>query len=920
MSNLDQVSLLQKFYSLPIYRKTGLIPWFSLGALTLVVASGAIILRQSVKNQLLQQAESQLAVTNIQYNIKINQMGFGFRGQSDNAAIIAAAEMVAQGKVLPGELRQQVNNILRNEIKARNIEYATLVGKDKKIIVNANVNRTGQIFDPNGLVSSVLKNPQQIKTSEVVTWQELTAENPPLPKGFKEKNALIRYTITPVFTSNKKQVAGVLVSGDIVNNKLPIVQNTVEAFINEAGYSAVYLQQPDGDFVLSTSMVDLGDEEQSNIPLSNLDILNLASQSLGETVKEINDIQGQSYAIAAKAIPNKAGQGVAVLVYGHPLNSASNILNSSLLTQLVLGTFVLIIIWGLTKILGKAIAEPLQQLQQITQDFAEGNMQSRATVRTTDEVGLLASTFNVLADSIETKERQLKEEAKRHRLLKDAAFNIGQATQMSETLQAAVDNSRFALNSDRVIYYAFDSNWQGKVMAESLVESFPKALGANINDPCFAEEYAEQYQQGRVQAIANIYEAGLKDCHLKMLESFAVTASLVTPVMTRDKLVGLLIAHQCDQPRNWTENEIDLLLQVGGQLGIALDKIQLLEQQKIIEQQEREARETLQRRALELLMEVDPVSRGDLTVRVKVQEDEIGTIADSYNSTIESLRKLVAQVQTAASLVFSTTSEKEVSIQELSHNASEQTQEITEALARIQGMAESIQAVTSNAKAAEMAVRQAAETVKAGDDAMNRTVEGFQGIRTTVAETAKKVKRLGESSQKISKVVNVISSFADQTNLLALNASIEAAHAGEEGRGFAVVADEVRSLARQSAEATAEIEALVAEIQSETNEVVAAMESGTEQVVAGTKLVDATRYSLIQIADASGQIHQLVEAIAQAAVEQSKDSELVSKTMLQIAAVSDKTAIEASEVSESFKELLVVAQQLQNSIAQFKVS
>ncbi|MEL7523692.1 MAG: methyl-accepting chemotaxis protein, partial [Cyanobacteria bacterium J06553_1] len=196
----------------------------------------------------------------------------------------------------------------------------------------------------------------------------------------------------------------------------------------------------------------------------------------------------------------------------------------------------------------------------------------------------------------------------------------------------------------------------------------------------------------------------------------------------------------------------------------------------------------------------------------------------------------------------------------------------------------------------------------------------FQDIRDTVAATAKKVKRLGESSQKISKVVNVIGSFADQTNLLALNASIEAAHAGEEGRGFAVVADEVRSLARQSAEATAEIEALVAEIQSETNEVVAAMEAGTEQVVEGTKLVDKTRSSLVQIADVSQEINQIVGEIAAATVEQSQDSEAVSQTMLDVAAVSSKTAAEAGEVSASFQDLLSVAQELQDSVAKFKVN
>jgi len=189
-----------------------------------------------------------------------------------------------------------------------------------------------------------------------------------------------------------------------------------------------------------------------------------------------------------------------------------------------------------------------------------------------------------------------------------------------------------------------------------------------------------------------------------------------------------------------------------------------------------------------------------------------------------------------------------------------------------------------------------------------------------VAETSIKVKRLGESSQKISKVVKLINSFADQTNLLALNAAIEAARAGEEGRGFAVVADEVQSLAQQSAEATAEIETLVADIQAETNSVVAAMEAGTEQVVTGTRLVDETRQSLNQITAQAAQISALVQAIASNAVAQSQASESVTLTMSDVAVISSKTSTEATLVSASFKELLAVAQQLQTSVGQFKVS
>ena len=283
------------------------------------------------------------------------------------------------------------------------------------------------------------------------------------------------------------------------------------------------------------------------------------------------------------------------------------------------------------------------------------------------------------------------------------------------------------------------------------------------------------------------------------------------------------------------------------------------------------------------------------------------------------MRKIVTQVQQAAIQVAATTTDNQGSVQGLSFESLRQIEEIASALEQLSLMTTSIRAVAANASQAEAAVKRATETVQEGDSAMNRTVDGILAIRETVAETSKKVKRLGESSQKISKVVNLIGSFADQTNLLALNASIEAAHAGEQGRGFAVVADEVRVLARQSAAATAEIEALVKDIQTETNEVVAAMEAGTEQVVTGTRLVDETRQSLNKITAVSTEISQLVAAIASAAVAQSKASESVTSTMTGVATIAEATSTEASNVSASFTQLLAVAQDLQTSVGQFKV-
>src|SRR6478672_1593454 len=561
---------------------------------------------------------------------------------------------------------------------------------------------------------------------------------------------------------------------------------------------------------------------------------------------------------------------------------------------------------------------------------------SKARVWQQSEIALctqLSTQVGLAIDRISYLE-QKEAEAKRSQLLSSITLRIRESLKLEDILNTAVEEIRHAFETDRLVIYRFDGNWDGRVIAESVGTGWVKTLGTELVDTCLKETQGGSYNKGRVRAIDDIYQGGLNDCHIKMLERFQVKANLVVPVVVDNELFGLLIAHQCSAARAWQKGEIDLLTQLGTQVGLALNQAKLVEQIQTLlaaqeqatlqqsenAQQQRFEKEALQKRALELLMEVDPVSKGDLTIRAKVTEDEIGTIADSYNATIGSLRKIVSQVQTAAKQVTATTSSNELAVQELSAEALRQTEEIVTALDRIQEMSHSIRAVATNAEQAEAAVQQATQIVKEGDAAMNRTVDGILAIRETVAETSKKVKRLGESSQKISKVVNLIGTFAAQTNLLALNASIEAARAGEEGRGFAVVADEVRSLARQSAAATAEIEKLVAGIQAETNEVVAAMEAGTEQVVTGTKLVDETRQSLNKITTASAQISALVEAIAQAASVQSKASDAVTQTMSDVAAIANKTSAGATNVQSSFKELLALAQELQANVGQFKLS
>jgi len=402
-----------------------------------LIATGAFLMGRSLYDQLQDQAQSEASVMEINYNIKINQMGFGFRGQSDNPAIIIAATNSSQGRLIPVQVRSEVRRILQNEIKARSIEYATLVGRDGQIIVNANSDRTGEKFDPNGLVSAVLASPNQIKASAIVNAAELKKEAPPLPKGFELRDTLIRYTATPV-REQSGLVVGVLISGDIVDQKLPIVENSLKALAKlkedgtkvQGGYNAIYMRQPTGEFQLATSIGQANQEPpQPFLPLlKDSSINNSSAQALlrsaavagnGATITQRLTIDNQTYTVAARALPDQISEingkptpkfskePAAILVRGTPETFTLKILENTWRLLAISTVIVIIIDLLLARILSRLIAEPIRALTPVAKAFADGDRSVRAKVFADDEVGELTTSFNILADRITESERNL---------------------------------------------------------------------------------------------------------------------------------------------------------------------------------------------------------------------------------------------------------------------------------------------------------------------------------------------------------------------------------------------------------------------------------------------------------------------------------------------------------------------------------
>ena len=516
--------------------------------------------------------------------------------------------------------------------------------------------------------------------------------------------------------------------------------------------------------------------------------------------------------------------------------------------------------------------------------------------------------------------------AERAKALNEITSRIRDSLETTQVFNTALTGAREALAVDRTVVYMFDDKWQGTVVAESVSQGWPQALGANIADPCFAEQYVEKYRRGRVKATDDIYKAGLTPCYLGQLEPFQVKANLVAPILADRKLHGLLVAHQCSGSRHWQEVDIDFFKQIAIQIGYALDQVnffnqkqQALQVAEDLSQEQSEQKEAIQRQLVELLDDIEGAARGDLTVRAEVSTGEIGTVADFFNSIIESLRAIVTQVKASAIQVNASLGQNEGAIRQLADEALKQAGETTRTLDSVEQMTRSIQAVADSARRAAEVTQTAHATAEKSGVAMDLTVQSIVSLRETVGETAKKVKRLGESSQQISKVVSLINQIALQTNLLAINAGIEAARAGEEGQGFAVIAEEVGELAARSAAATQEIEQIVDNIQVGTSEVVKAMELGTAQVVEGTHLVGDAKQSLGQILEVSRQVNQLVQSISDATVSQVQTSQAVTSLMKEIALVSERTTLSSRQVSTSLRQTVEVAQQLQASVGTFKV-
>jgi methyl-accepting chemotaxis protein len=320
-----------------------------------------------------------------------------------------------------------------------------------------------------------------------------------------------------------------------------------------------------------------------------------------------------------------------------------------------------------------------------------------------------------------------------------------------------------------------------------------------------------------------------------------------------------------------------------------------------------------------LLQAVSKLSQRDLTVKVPVTEDVTGPVADALNVLTDETSKVLQGVRTISEEVARASAKVKAQSDQVVEVASHEREEVMETASQL---AEAARAMNNIAELAENSNRIAENAINATQVALetvNNTVGGINSIREIIHETEKRIKRLGERSQEISRAVNLINSISERTHILALNASMHAASAGEAGKGFAVVADEVQRLAENARDATAQISTLVNNIQVETSDTVSTMNNVITQVVDGSRLAEKAGEEMQRTRESTANLVASVQQIARNSVEQARVSGQLQLRADQIKASTLQTSEQLKQQNQQTNRLVQYAKGLLNAVQVFKL-
>ncbi len=354
-----------------------------------------------------------------------------------------------------------------------------------------------------------------------------------------------------------------------------------------------------------------------------------------------------------------------------------------------------------------------------------------------------------------------------------------------------------------------------------------------------------------------------------------------------------------------------------GQVAKNFDR--LLDERIAAQQAAEEENLRLNNSVIAILESVNLLSQRDLTVRAPVTQDVLGTVADSINALTEETSRVLHGVSDIAAQVAQASGKVQAQAALVSRTAQDERSGVAQMIESLADATQTMNQISALAEQSNLSAEQATVATDTALDTVTGTVRGMESIRETIAETEKRIKRLGERSQEISGIVNLINTISERTHVLALNASMQAAVAGEAGRGFAVVAEEVQRLAESSRNATQQIATLVGNIQLETNETISTVNRTIGQVVQGSEQAQKAGEQMRRTQEITGQLVAQVRKIGEASDQQKSVSANLLGSVQRIGESTERTAQQIDAQNQDTDTLLQSAHRLVESVNVFKL-
>lgn len=312
--------------------------------------------------------------------------------------------------------------------------------------------------------------------------------------------------------------------------------------------------------------------------------------------------------------------------------------------------------------------------------------------------------------------------------------------------------------------------------------------------------------------------------------------------------------------------------------------------------------------------------QNDFTVDVSVSgKDELSETSRAFRELLTTLRQTLGQFSSAIAQVAGSSVELVDASKQSASASSIVSGSASSMAASVEEMSVSISLVSENAQSASALAEKAGHLSDHGSEIIAGTLQEMERIGVAIDRVATVIADLGDRSNQISSITQVIKDVADQTNLLALNAAIEAARAGETGRGFAVVADEVRKLAERTTQATAEISEMISGIQRSTHDALDATQATVTQVNAGRELAEKAGAAIVEIRASANEVVTVVSDIASAITEQSSASQSIAQQLEAVAQAAEENNATTEETARSANDLGQLAIEMRTMTERFRI-